>query len=79
MGWEPPTFGNEIYTMLYRPIMIGTLPRGVTTEWVKPPSYLGHMPALRNMPVSLHRHGEFRTSRPLTDTELESYQVKRVG
>ena len=72
---------TPIYTMEFRPVGFATLPRGVTTEWVRLPKLEAHLlrNAFPNTEVSEHKFGEFTTSRPLTDDEMRSYQVRQVN
>ena len=75
-----PKQGRPIYTMLYRPVSSFTLPRGITTEWVRLPQVDGHVMARAypQLERSTHPYGEFTANRELTAAELESFQVKRV-
>ena len=72
---QPP-----VYTMLCRPVGSFTLPRGVTTTWVRLPRLDGHYMkrAFPTLETSRHMFGEFTTSRPLTKDELARFQVKRI-
>ena len=72
---------TPIYTMEFRPVGFATLPRGVITEWVRLPKLEAHTMrrAFPNTEVSEHMFGEFTTSRPLTDDEMTSYQVRQVN
>ena len=72
---------KAIYTMEFRPIGFGTLPRDIITDWVRLPKLEAH--TLRNAfpdrEVSDHVFGEFTTNRPLTAEEMKSYQVRLVN
>ena len=72
---------KAIYTMEFRPVGFATLPRDVITEWVKLPKMEAHLlrKAFPDTEVSEHMFGEFTTSRPLTDDEMKSYQVRIVN
>ena len=75
-----PKQGTPIYTMLYRPVSSFTLPRGITTEWVRLPQIDGHVMARAypHLERSEHPYGEFTASRELSADELERFEVKRV-
>ena len=75
-----PKQGTPIYTMLYRPVSSFTLPRGITTEWVRLPQIDGHVMARAypHLERSEHAYGEFTASRELSADELERFEVKRV-
>ena len=72
--------GSPVYTMLFRPVSTFTLPRGVTTEWVRLPvdADQAMRRAFDGLGQSEHRYGEFTTNRPLTEEELERFEVRRV-
>lgn len=71
---------KPIYTMEYRPVSSFTLPRGITTNWVRLPQ--DATPEMKRgypqLERSEHRFGEFTTNRELTAQEMEQFQVKRV-
>ena len=72
---------TAIYTMEFRPVGFGTLPRDIITEWVRLPKLEAHLlrKAFPNTEVSEHNFGEFTTNRPLTNEEMISYQVRIVN
>ena len=69
---------DSIYTMRHRPCtQVGMLPQGVITKWHRIPRDLSD--AFPDKAVSDKPFGEFTTSRPLTDRELEDYEIDQIG
>jgi hypothetical protein len=68
------------YRMLYRPAGYATLPRGVKWEFVEAPALPGllHWRMYAVLPPSRHLYGVIETDRPLTQQELNDYQLEAV-
>ena len=76
--YEAEEVGPTKYRTTNRPLMLGTYPRDVRTEWVELPQD-GIVPgAFPGIPTSGHRFGVFTTNRPLTADELASGQIEIV-
>ena len=65
------------YTMLYRPPGFASLPK-VDWELVEAPES-DIMASRPGLPESKHRYGVFTTGRPLTESEMDSYQIQKVS
>ena len=77
--YEAEEVGPAKYRTTNRPLMFGTCPRDVVTEWVELPQD-GIVPgAFPGIPTSGHMFGVFTTDRPLTADELASYQIEIVS
>ena len=73
------TEAPKVYASAYRPISTFTLPRYVTYELVTRPwdGYEARVD-LKRAPAPW-RYGTFTTDRPLTEEELEHFDIKVVG
>lgn len=65
------------YRMLYRPAYSAALPPGLKWEYVEAPPNIAHRRL--DIPCSWYQFGVFKTDRPLTEYELEAYQIVPVG
>lgn len=67
----------QVYTMLYRPVSMWTLPDGVSYELVALPVQCDGFNR-PDLSVSPHFFGEFTTSRELTSAEMQSFEIRRL-
>ena len=70
--------GPTKYRTTNRPLMLGTYPGDVKTEWVELPYEGVWRAAFPGIPTSDHMYGVFTTDRPLTADEMASYQIEIV-
>ena len=77
--YEAEEVGPTKYRTTNRPLMLGTYPRDVVTEWVELPHEGVWRAAFPGIPTSDHMFGVFTTNRPLTADELASYQIEVVA
>jgi hypothetical protein len=67
---------KQRYRMRYRPTDRFTLPAGLDWDYVEAPHAFAHKRP--DIPRSDYRFGVFTTSRPLTDDELQMYEIDKV-
>ena len=67
---------RTVYRMLFRPPGFESLPSGLRWEYTAVPFSMAHLRP--DLPTCQHPHGEFTTDRPLTEAELNSYQIEVV-
>lgn len=65
------------YRMKYRPAGFATLPRGLVWSYVEAPVMHG-LANRPDLPRSRYQFGVFTTNRPLTDRELEAFEIEIV-
>lgn len=64
---------KHCYRMRLRPASCATLPPGLMWEFVEMPPDIAHRRS--DLPRSAHRFGVIATARPLSDDELERYEI----
>ena len=60
------------YSNRYRPVGLGTIPRGLQWSWVEVPANYGRP---SDLPTSSRVYGVYTTERPLTPAELRDYEI----
>jgi hypothetical protein len=66
------------YMTKYRPVGHATVPKGCKWSWLALPFDHTRPDMFPGVPYSSHRFGVFTTETPLTDAELEAYEIERI-
>ena len=62
----------KTYSNRYRPVGLGTIPRGLQWSWVEVPA---NYERPSDLPTSSRLYGVYTTERPLTPAELRDYEI----